>query len=490
VTDLPPRLDELLTAMLATDAADRPGSAANVARILGEIIAELLPDQASRQRAGPSSGSFGASATGTRLVTSIVALRMGSGEKRARILDELKSRGADPVAFGHDAIVAHLGARRSLGGEAARALELGRFLAEKGGQVGVATGRSQVELTRPVGEVVDRAAGLAHAAESSQVLADTTSTELARGRFEFQLRPDGAAVVGEPLGRKRAEGAGGAPLLGREAELAQIMSAFERCVDDATPVLVSVAGAPGIGKSRLGREAVARLAVQSEAPEIVVLRCEPFGRGHLLGMAADLLRGLLGIGRGSSLEAVREALDGRVAAQVGKALGARASELLARLIANQALPEGIDARGARDELWLALTDFVVSSVGKEASLFVLEDLQWADPESVSWLDHLLGRALGRPLCVLSLVRPEFFREPGPAPRFVGRDHVRIELRPFPGGRRAASPRPSSAPTPRTRCSIASPRGPADRPSSPRSSPGSRPSGRARIAPPPSKPRSR
>ena len=128
---------------------------------------------------------------GTRLFTSIVALRIGGGEGARESRRAAAARGADAVALGHDAVVAHLGARRALGGEAARALELGRFLADKGGKVGVATGRSKVDLTRPVGEVVDRAAGLAHSAEPSQVLADTTTSELARGRFEFQMRGDG-----------------------------------------------------------------------------------------------------------------------------------------------------------------------------------------------------------------------------------------------------------------------------------------------------------
>src|SRR5262249_12964373 len=150
--------------------------------------------------------------------TTIVALGIGSGEKRTKVVDRLRSLGADPVGLGHDAVVAYLGARRALGGEAARALELGRLLASEGGQGGVATGRSHVDLTRPVGEVVDRAAGLAHLAEGSQVLADATTAELARGRFQFQILGDGTAVVGDPTGKRRLEASGGTPLLGREAE--------------------------------------------------------------------------------------------------------------------------------------------------------------------------------------------------------------------------------------------------------------------------------
>src|SRR6185369_6014602 len=158
------------------------------------------------------------------------------------------------------------------------------------------------------GEVVDRAAGLAHSADPSQLLADTTTTELARGRFEFQVRGDGSAVVGSAHTGKRGEGAGGAPFFGRTVELAQIMAAYERCVEDSTPIVVTVSGAPGIGKSRLGREVLARIAAHATPPKIVVVRSESFGRGHPLGLAADVLRSLLAVPKGTTLETVRGAL--------------------------------------------------------------------------------------------------------------------------------------------------------------------------------------
>ena len=60
-------------------------------------------------------------------------------------------------------------------------------LAKTNAAVGIATGRTRVDRTRPTGEGVDRAAALAHSASRGQVLADTTTSELARGRYEFQI---------------------------------------------------------------------------------------------------------------------------------------------------------------------------------------------------------------------------------------------------------------------------------------------------------------
>jgi hypothetical protein len=437
---VPPALDLLVSRMLATSPARRPSSALEVAVALAQLLEDEGTTDLPLPRSSPAAQHTVAMG-GTRLFTSIVALRMGNGETRTKIVEQLRARGADAVALGHDAVVAHVGARRSLGGEAARALELGRQLAELGGKVGVATGRSKVDLTRPVGEVVDRAAGLAHSADPSQLLADTTTTELARGRFEFQVRGDGSAVVGAAHKGKRGEGSGGAPFFGRTVELAQIVGAYERCVDDGTPIVVTVSGAPGIGKSRLGREVLARIAAHATPPKIVVVRSESFGRGHPLGLAADVLRSLVSVSKGTSLEVARGALHALPPPldPSKKPLTTEARELLARLIANESLPDEGGSGGARDELWVAMTDFVVQMAGREPSVLVIEDMQWADEDSIEWIEHLLGRAVGQPLCVLALVRPEFFRSTGraegAAQRFLGRDHVKVDLRPI--SRRAA-----------------------------------------------------
>jgi hypothetical protein len=75
-----------------------------------------------------------------------------------------------------------------------------------------------------------------------------------------------------------------------------------------------------------------------------------------------------------------------------------------------------------------MTELLVSAAVAEPCALVLEDAQWADPESIAWLDHVLGRAAGQSLFVMMMVRPAFWRDQ--AQRFTGRDHVRVELRPI------------------------------------------------------------
>jgi serine/threonine protein kinase/tetratricopeptide (TPR) repeat protein len=431
--EVPVRLDVIVGRMLATAPAERPASAREVAHELREIAEQLRTGQGSGALVaedGAPSMPFASATTdksgGTRMVTTIVATRVPKGAVRARLLTHLRARGADATELGGDAIVCHLGVRKTVGDEAVTALDLGMRVARINATVGVATGRTRIDRTRPTGEVVDRAAALARDAARGQVLADTTTTELTRGRYELQLRGDGSAVVGIPLpGRKDA--GGGVPFVGREAELAQIVAAFERSVEDRTPIVVTITGAPGMGKTRLRREALSRIASHASTPRVLFARSESFSKSHALGVVADVARGLTGVAKGAPLQEALDATDVLIA--VSEVPCSNVSrELIARLIANEPLPELDDTRGARDGLWLVLTEMILGISKQQPLAIVLEDVQWADAESLSWIDHLLARSAGSTVFVLAAARPAFWRES--AARFEGRDHVRIELRPL------------------------------------------------------------
>ena len=432
--DAPHALDDLLSHMLSTHPEDRPSGAAEVATRLRAISIELANAPLTSRTAAldsgssPSMGSMILSSArpgGSRLVTSILATAVPKGPARSRLIAHLRARGAEATELGGDAIVAHLGVKKALGDEASHALDLGLRLAKAGCRVGVATGRTRIDRARPTGEVVDRAAALSRDAQKGQVFADTTTSELARGRFEMQVRADGTCVVGAKATAKK-EVAGGSPFVGREADLSQIVSAYERSEEDKTPIIVTISGPPGIGKTRLRREAVSRIGSHPSAPRVALVRAESFAKSHALGIMADVARGIAGVTKGARLEDVMAATD----ALLSKidVVGPSTRELVARLVANEPLPESVDARAARDALWIALTDLAMRVSTETPLVIAVEDAQWADLESLAWLDHLLGRATGHSVFVLATTRPTLWRD-DPA-RFSGRDHVRIELRPL------------------------------------------------------------
>jgi eukaryotic-like serine/threonine-protein kinase len=431
--DAPIPLDDLLCQMLATHPEERPERASDVALRLREIAREIesqpLTSRAQTPDTAPQSMASMVLSTvkpgGSRLVTSILATHVPKGPARGRMIAHLRARGAEATELGGDAIVAHLGVRKALGDEATRALDLGLRLAKTGSRVGIATGRTRIDRTRPTGEVVDRAAALARDADRGQVLADTTTSELTRGRFEMQVRADGTSVVGPKIaGRKELPG--GSPFIGREADLSQVASAFERCQEDRTPILVTLTGPPGIGKTRLRRESVSQIASHSSAPRVIFVRAESFAKSHALGIMADVARGLAGVVKGAALPDVMIATDALL--EKVQVVGRSTRELVARLVANEPLPEAVDAHAARDALWIALTDMALGIALEAPLVIAVEDAQWADLESLAWLDHLLSRAVGHSVFVLATARPTLWRDD--PMRFSGRDHVRIELRPL------------------------------------------------------------
>lgn len=431
VDGIPEPLDDLVASMLAMDPESRPPTAQHVARAL-RTIAKELPEDAEHMTSGqwavassPASSAPAASMGVSRLVTTILATQVPKGPTRSRMIAQLRAQGAEATELGGDAIVAHLGVHKAQGDEARRAIELARRLSSIDASVGVASGRIKIERVRPSGEVVDRAAALSRDAGRGNVFTDPTTAELARGDFEFRPLPGGNYQVGEAVAGD-ARSLGAAPFVGRDAELAQIVASFERSMDDDLPAIAAITGPPGIGKTRLGREAIEKVRGVARDARVLILQCEPFARSQTLGTVAELLRQLANVRKGVGRDEALIAAE-RLASDSGVPDG-ETHELLATLMANRPLPEYGDARAARDALWLALTRITTTTSARAPLVVAIEDAQWADAESLVWLDHVLARAAGHKLWILLTARPAFWRDD--PRRFSARELSRVELRPL------------------------------------------------------------
>jgi DNA-binding SARP family transcriptional activator len=186
--------------------------------------------------------------------------------------------------------------------------------------------------------------------------------------------------------------AAAAPFVGREAELATLAAAWEQAAGGARHVVV-VTGEAGIGKTRLTVEAAWR--VRRDGGLVLFGRCDQ----EAIVPYQPLV----------------EALDGLVAATPPEELPFLGDEAMAELGA--VLPSldrpGRPAGPDRARLFGAVTDLVAAVAKERPLLLVLDDLQWADDDTLLLVRHLLRRAGDAPVLVVAISRDHDL-EPGHA----------------------------------------------------------------------------
>ena len=179
-------------------------------------------------------------------------------------------------------------------------------------------------------------------------------------------------------------------LVGREVEVVQLRAAVDAATQGSGSVLFLV-GEPGIGKSRLTQS----IAAEAAALSFAVLR----GRAVQGGAPAPY-------------RPLAEALSSAVRTGAGPdafAVGPFRSTL-ARLVPVWR----VDGQGPLDESLVGLAEavlrFLRAAAGERGALLVLEDLHWADPETVTIVEYLADNlATERVLCVATL------RDESPSP---------------------------------------------------------------------------
>ena len=99
------------------------------------------------------------------------------------------------------------------------------------------------------------------------------------------------------------------PIVGRSLELTLMHTTYARVVAERNPHLITILGVPGIGKSRLVREFVAREqeSVKSStssdiAPRVLQGRCPPYGDSITYWPLVEILRTLLQVQEDESNE--------------------------------------------------------------------------------------------------------------------------------------------------------------------------------------------
>ena len=186
--------------------------------------------------------------------------------------------------------------RAAFGMQAAMA-ELNRGIAPEFGfelplRIGVNTGEVLAgrvgDAYTVVGDTVNVAARLQAAAPAGGILVGERTHRSSEAAVHYQELPPlqlkgkadpvpaWGAVELRDADQPRERPIHGAALVGRDAELSQLETIFERVHRDAAPHLVTVVGQAGVGKSRLLLELERRLAQQHTPTRLLRGRCLAF----------------------------------------------------------------------------------------------------------------------------------------------------------------------------------------------------------------------
>ncbi len=171
-------------------------------------------------------------------------------------------------------------------------------------------------------------------------------------------------------------------LVGRAGELAEIDRVVREVVATGRGRIVLISGDPGIGKSRLLEAVTATAAAQGL--RVGVGRCEEDGGTPPLWPWTQAVRAVLAPGRVRVTAADLPDCAGAVGADPGDPAGL--GPLLPEL--GYAAPQGRDA----DSTTFALADAVVTAIAAIGpTLLALDDIHWADGDSVRLLRRVAGQ---------------------------------------------------------------------------------------------------
>src|SRR6266511_284813 len=326
---------------------------------------------------------------------------------------EIEAAGGTIEKFVGDAVMAAFGAPGALEDHAERALHAALAMQRKveSGltlRIGVNTGEVVVGQARAgssfvSGDAVNVAVRLEQAAEPGEVVAGERTVAAARGAFEFgepmTVEAKGKAggipcrrvVRGLSLMRTRGVGGLARAFVGRDEELERLRSSYRRAVEDSRPVLVTIVGDAGVGKTRLVRELWERLADEQPEPLRRTGRCLAYGEGITYWPLAEVLKEHLWILESDSPEEVRRRLGER--------------EILG-------LTLGLDVAGnlhplaARDRLHAAWVAFVSELTEGRPVVVLVEDVHWAEQPLLDLIERLAREVRGS-LLLLVTARPDF-----------------------------------------------------------------------------------
>jgi class 3 adenylate cyclase len=316
-------------------------------------------------------------------------------------------------------------------------------------RIGITTGEALVDLRARTsageptvaGDVVNTASRLQAAAPTNGILVNQATQRLTVDQIVYRdagdqpVRGKAAPVTvweavrarsrrGEDVSRQHST-----PLVDRQSDRAALIAALERARDHRRLELVTIAGAAGIGKSRLVRELFDYV---EDLPEFLYWR-----QGRTLAYDASTFAALADMVKahiGALDTDTPDEAEAKLQRAVEKAVRDEAERAW---ICQQLRPlVGLEAAGEvrgdrRAEAFGAWRRFLEAIAEERPLVLVFEDLHWADDDLLAFIEHLLAWVVDVPMLIVCTMRFELLDR---RPAWVtGREHTALlVLRPLTG----------------------------------------------------------
>jgi tetratricopeptide (TPR) repeat protein len=254
------------------------------------------------------------------------------------------------------------------------------------------------------GDAVNVTARLEQAAPANEIYIGEITYRLVRDAVEAEpVEPLTLKGKSQPVAAYRLISARGTdgnvrrhdtPVVGRDAELAELHGAWDHVLAERRAFMVTVIGDAGIGKSRLVRELMDRVG---NGARIVCGRCLAYGDGITFWPLREMVFSAAGILTDDSPESARGKLlectgDADIADRIASATGLSAAPF------------------PLHEIYWGTRRFLQVLAAQGPLLALFDDIHWAEPAFLDLLENLLETIGDAPVLLLATARRDLLEE--------------------------------------------------------------------------------
>jgi len=283
-------------------------------------------------------------------------------------------------------------------------LELSNHIGVNSGEV--IAGDASTAQRLVTGDAVNTAARLEQAAGPGEIVLGELTYRLARDQLEVEfMAPLALKGKAEPVPAYRlvsvnadrgASKSSGTPFVGRETEMETLSRGLADAIENRHARLLAVVGDAGVGKSRLIREFATRAESQAR---LVRGRCLPYGDGITFWPLAEAIREAAGITNEDSPRVATRRID----RLLERAAAPDREAVVERVAAAINLSP---AQFPVAELMWGGRRFLEVLAAERPVVLLVDDLHWAEPTFLDFLDHLLESVENASLMILGSSRHE------------------------------------------------------------------------------------